>query len=178
MIYSVFKCVVNWLHLLWSVHQSSEQTLMFSSCQNYSLSWVPQAHGRCSRCVVLGSVELYILNISFLAFGAVLPLLETETLPSAKFFAECQISDTRQRPSLPSAALGKHGHSAKDFFAECQTLGKISTLGIGCPRNGVRSRPSLPSACCQALGKDLIFFKKNSLSNVPDLALGKDLKFF
>ena len=60
---------------------------------------------------------------------------------SAKtFFAECC---TRQR-----IALGKHGHSAKDFFAECQTLGKISTLGRGCPRNGVRSRPSLPSACC------------------------------
>ena len=45
--------------------------------------------------------------------------------------------------SLPSA-----GHSAKDFFVECQTLGKISTLSISCPRNGVRSRPSLPSACC------------------------------
>jgi len=82
-------------------------------------------------------------------------LLETETLPSAKFLAECQKSGTRQRPSLPSAALskelhslGKHGHSAKDFFAECQTLGKISTLDIGCPWNGVRSRPSLLSACC------------------------------
>ena len=70
-------------------------------------------------------------------------LLEIETLPSAKFFAECQKSSTRQRPSLPSAALAKELHSAKsslpsarhlakDFFAKCQTLGKISTLGIGC----------------------------------------------
>ena len=69
-------------------------------------------------------------------------LLETETLPSAKFFTECQKSGTRQRSSLPSAALGKdffaecrklgkHGHSAKDFFAECQTLGKSAALGIG-----------------------------------------------
>ena len=72
------------------------------------------------------------------------PLLETETLPSAKFFAECQKSGTRQRPSLPSAALGKEFfaecqalgkkvHSAKDFFAECQTLGKNAALGIDCP---------------------------------------------
>ena len=66
-------------------------------------------------------------------------LLETETLPSAKFFAECQKSDTRQRIVLGKdlfaecPALGKDGHSAKDFFAERQTLGKISTLGIGCP---------------------------------------------
>ena len=34
-------------------------------------------------------------------------LLETESLPSANCFAECQRSGTRQRPSLPSTALGK-----------------------------------------------------------------------
>ena len=45
-------------------------------------------------------------------------LLEIETLPSAKFFVECQKSGTRQRPSLPSAALDK------EFFAECRALGK------------------------------------------------------
>ena len=54
-----------------------------------------------------------------------LSLLETETLPSAKFFAECQKSGTRQRIALGKdffaecRQLGKHGHSAKDFFAEC-----------------------------------------------------------
>jgi len=66
-------------------------------------------------------------------------LLETETLPSVKFFVECQKSGTRQRIALGKEffaecrALGKRGHSAKDFFAECQTLGKSSALGIGCP---------------------------------------------
>ena len=45
-------------------------------------------------------------------------------LPSAalgkEFFAECQ-------------TLGKKRLSAKDFFAECQALGKSEALGIGCP---------------------------------------------
>ena len=41
------------------------------------------------------------------------PLPETETLPSAKFFAECQKSGTRQRIALD-----------KDFFPECRALGK------------------------------------------------------
>ena len=62
---------------------------------------------------------------------AVASLLETETLPSAKFFAECQKSGTRQRPSMPSAALGKELHSAKI---------------------------SLPSAPDLALGKDVNCF--------------------
>ena len=83
-----------------------------------------------------------LLFYSFLRFKREkVALPETETLPSAKFFAECQKSGTRQLPSAALGkdffaecrALGKHGHSAKDFFAECQTLGKISILGIGCP---------------------------------------------
>ena len=37
-----------------------------------------------------------------------------------EFFAECQ-------------ALGKKRLSAKDFFAECQALGKSAALGIGYP---------------------------------------------
>jgi hypothetical protein len=40
-------------------------------------------------------------------------LRETRSLPSASVFAECQISGTRQRPALPSAALSKTWHSAK-----------------------------------------------------------------
>jgi hypothetical protein len=39
-------------------------------------------------------------------------LQEIGTLPSAQIFAECQISGTRQRPPLPSAALGETWHSA------------------------------------------------------------------
>ena len=53
-------------------------------------------------------------------------LRETRDLPSAKIFAECQISGTRQRPALPSAALGKIWHSAKTCTRQRQTLGKDS----------------------------------------------------
>jgi hypothetical protein len=58
-------------------------------------------------------------------------LPETASLSSVICFAECQISGTRQRASLPSAALGKTRHSAKvdtqqnNLFAEGQTLGKV-----------------------------------------------------
>ena len=107
-------------------------------------------------------------------------LLEIETLPSAKFFVECQKSGTRQRPSLPSAALGKdffakcrklgkHGHSAKDFFAECQTLGKISALGIGYPRNGVRSRAFFAECLLLSTRQRFDFFKKKILCRVSQI---------
>jgi len=43
-------------------------------------------------------------------------LPETHSLPSAKIFAECNISGTRQTKSLPSAALGKTKHSAKNIL--------------------------------------------------------------
>ena len=36
-------------------------------------------------------------------------------------FAECQKSGTRQRPSLPSAALGKELHSAKSSLPSAGT---------------------------------------------------------
>ena len=38
---------------------------------------------------------------------------ETGNLPSVEHFAKCQISGTRQRLSLPNAAVGKIKHSAK-----------------------------------------------------------------
>lgn len=52
------------------------------------------------------------------------PLPETGPLPSARRFAECNMSRTWQRASLPSAALGKGRHSAKRWFAERLALGK------------------------------------------------------
>jgi hypothetical protein len=74
-------------------------------------------------------------------------LPETAPLPSARLFAECILSGTRQRASLLSArkktlgeewALGKgpfcrvpkFNHSAKSFFAECleNPLGKPLAL--------------------------------------------------
>jgi hypothetical protein len=45
-------------------------------------------------------------------------------MPSAKHFAECKISGTRQRDRLPSAALGKYKHTVNSTFTECRTLGK------------------------------------------------------
>jgi hypothetical protein len=47
------------------------------------------------------------------ALEAATTLPETVSLPSVIYFAECQISGTRQRGYLPSAALGKVRHSAK-----------------------------------------------------------------
>jgi hypothetical protein len=38
------------------------------------------------------------------------PLRERQTLPSAKYFAECEFTGTRQRSSLPSVTLGKARH--------------------------------------------------------------------
>ena len=67
---------------------------------------------------------------------APISLPETETLPSAKFFAECQKSGTRQRPSLPSAVLGKELHSAKIYLPSARHSAKM----------GTRQRTSLPSA--------------------------------
>jgi hypothetical protein len=51
-------------------------------------------------------------------------LPETRPLPSVQSFAEYKISGTRQRDSLPSAALGKRKHTVNFTFAECHTLGK------------------------------------------------------
>jgi hypothetical protein len=51
-------------------------------------------------------------------------LPETRPLPSVHGFAECKISGTRQRASLPSAALRKRKHTVNSFFAECHRLDK------------------------------------------------------
>ena len=115
-------------------------------------------------------------------------LLETGSLPSAKCFAECQKSGTRQRPSLPSVALGKEffaecrtlgkkGHSAKDFFAECQTLGKISTLGIGCPR---KRRPVTAFFAERLLlgTRQRFDFLKNFFAECPRSDTRQRFKFF
>ena len=129
-------------------------------------------------------------------------LLETGPLPSANCFAECQKSGTRQRPSLPSAALGKELHSAKKALSKgllCRVPGsrqkhgtrhrlpRVTVFGhvLLCRAPAVRHSGkicfflfliSLPSAPDLALGKDLNFFF-NSLPSVSDLALGKEIFF-
>ena len=71
--------------------------------------------------------QLYIL---FLVMGvnnkfySEKALPETRPLPSVHGFAECKISDSRQRASLPSAAHGKEKHTVNTSFAERHTLGK------------------------------------------------------
>jgi hypothetical protein len=57
--------------------------------------------------------------------GDALP--EFGSLPSAKYFAECFFSGTRQKNSLSSATqktLGKRKHSVKKLFDECFIFGK------------------------------------------------------
>jgi hypothetical protein len=97
------------------------------------------------------------------------PLLEFGSLPSAIFFAECFISGTRQRSSLPSATqktLGKIKHSAK-LFAECFIF-------------DTRQRVSLPSvffdtrqrALCRV--SQIQHSAKSSLPSVFSPTLAKD----
>jgi hypothetical protein len=55
-------------------------------------------------------------------------LPETRPLPSVQTFAECKISGTRQRASLPSAALGKEKHTvntAYEVFCAWRVHGKF-----------------------------------------------------
>ena len=75
-------------------------------------------------------------------------------------------------PSVKNRALGEELHSAKKGTRQRTSLpsvrlsAKAQHSAQAAPRNGVRPRPSLPSACCQALGKD--FFFENTLPTAPD----------
>ena len=60
-------------------------------------------------------------------------LLETAYMPSARCFAECQTTGTRQTTSLPSAepqALGKASAHGTFLFCRVPALGKSPALGI------------------------------------------------
>ena len=85
-------------------------------------------------------------------------------MSSAKFFVECQKSDTRQRPSLPSAALGKELHSAKSSLPSAGHSTKKGTrqkrgTRHRLPRVTVFSHVLLCRVPKQALGKDFFFWK-------------------
>jgi hypothetical protein len=70
-------------------------------------------------------------------------LPEFDSLPNAKYSAECFFSGTRQISFLPSAkqkTLGKRKHSAKKRFVACFIF-------------DTRQRASLPSAKQKTLGK-------------------------
>ena len=91
-------------------------------------------------------------------------LRETRSLPSARRFAECRNTGTRQRGSLPSAAFGKAGpwqrpsllsvkHSTKRDTRQRITLGKIPQATLVAP-------PSSFVECWPlALGKRAVFAK-------------------
>ena len=114
-------------------------------------------------------------------------------MPSANCFADCQKSGTRQRPSLPSAALGKELHSAKSSLPSVGHLTKKKALGKGllCRVSGSRQkrdiRHRLPRVTvfghvllCRAPAvrhSAKIFFLGNTLPSAPDTALGKDSIF-
>ena len=84
-------------------------------------------------------VKLGSLPVSTSLTNNKLTLRETGDLPSARVFAECILSGTRQRPCLPSArkihSANKNTrqntslpsvffwHSAKMYFAECLCFG-------------------------------------------------------
>jgi hypothetical protein len=116
-------------------------------------------------------------------------LPEFGSLSSAKFFAECFLSNTRQINSLTSATqkiLGKRKHSAKKLFAECFifdtrqkvslrsvffTLGKETLCRVPHKKLSVkentRQRSSLPSVLFLTLDKKF-------LCRVFFLTLGKE----
>jgi len=71
----------------------------------------------------------------FIPYGLLCSLPETGSLPSARWFAKCNFSGTRQRSSLPSA---KKKHSANKLFAECflwhsakKVFAECFTLALG-----------------------------------------------
>ena len=85
-------------------------------------------------------LQLAIAWLQFSTYFCYLSLPENPRMPSARFFAECRISSTRQRNYLSSAhqkALGEQlalsginlcrvpasWHSAKPLFAECWPAG-------------------------------------------------------
>ena len=101
-------------------------------------------------------------------------------LISKALFAECILSDTRQR-----LCRVPRGHSAKKsdrygaepvdgHFAECQPCRHLTNIFLFFLKKILCRVPTL-----QALGKDLFYFFKKILCRVPTSeALGKDFLFF
>jgi hypothetical protein len=74
--------------------------------------------------------------------GALTSLPESHALPSVQVFAECTISSTQQRASLPSVTLGKTKHSAKQNTRQRDSL---PSVGHSAKKN-TRQTKHLPSA--------------------------------
>ena len=90
-------------------------------------------------------------------------LRETRSLPSARRFAECRNTGTRQRYSLPSAALGKAGtqqrpslssakHSAKRDTRQTSSLPSVRHSAKNNPRQNTSADAGGPSVIlCRVL---------------------------
>jgi len=75
------------------------------------------------------SMKVHMHSLFCISFGksSKIALPETGSLPSAKFFAEYNISGTQQTKFLPSAALSKTKHSAKNILPSAGHSAKSDT---------------------------------------------------
>jgi hypothetical protein len=95
----------------------------------------------------LSSCTLASAMLGFITMLCILvPLPESEALPSVGFFAECLFGHSAKK-ALPRAALGKVRLSAKRLFTECWTLGR----GQHSAKTGL---PSVKHSAKGALGKE------------------------
>ena len=129
-------------------------------------------------------------------------LRETRSLPSARCFAECRNTGTRQRGSLPSAALGKAGtrqrtslpsvkHSAKRDTRQTFSLPSVRHSAKNNPRQNTSADAGGPSVilcrvlavstqqmCCLCRVLQAWHSAKRFLCRVPIPTLGKVFLFF
>jgi len=143
----------------------------------------------CSTCLLGIYIRLITINTVCRVRGV--SLWETRSSPSARRFAECRNTGTRQRVSLPSAALGKGRICRVPNTRQRGTLGKRPLCRVSGTRRritlGKIPQPTLvapPSSFAEcwplALGKRSVFAEclawhsaKRFLCRVPIPTLGK-----
>ena len=130
------------------------------------------------------------------------PLRETRSLPSARRFAECRNTGTRQRGSLPSAALGKAGprqmpylpsvkHSAKRDTRQTSSLPSVRHSAKNNPQQNTSADAGGPSVilcrvlavstrqtCCLCRVLQAWHSAKRFICRVPTPTLDKVFLFF
>ena len=136
------------------------------------------------------AVEAFLTDASLVHSARVLrrhilPLRETRSLPSARRFVECWNMGTRQRGSLPSAALGKAGtrqrpslpsakHSAKRDTRQTSSLPSVRHSTKNNPRQNTSGDAGGPSIIlCRVLA--ISTRQTCCLCRVSGLALGKEV---
>jgi hypothetical protein len=159
-----------------------------------SYFYISNTISRASPCGVLSKKKKSVWRDQNHTVALYASLPETGSIPSVKYFVECLLSDTRQRGSLPSAALGKVRHSVNTW--QRNALGKESlcrepssrqrfTLGKDDLTNG--EHPTVTLCRVPAVRHSAKFFfnyfaecqesdtrQRISLLSVRILALGKE----